>query len=120
MLEIQKKQLSNIKTMLIAMKCQFAIVTPDGVKIGDLEVAPPEGEKKRRSPKRSFAAYNIHDQVRAMKVGDVLVIKPLNNGDGITASMIAGNMSGCACHHFGNGNFTTCSTPTHAEGMRTG
>lgn len=45
--DLQKKVLERALSMLSALKCEFAIITPEGEKFGALVVTAPKAEGKR-------------------------------------------------------------------------
>jgi len=51
---IDKKILLDCVRGLSAIDCKFAIIDSDGNKYGDLEIAPPQEERKRQKPKHPW------------------------------------------------------------------
>lgn len=51
---IQKIALEKILKSLTSLGCQFAVVDPDGVKHGDLEIVQPRDKSKRRANKYPY------------------------------------------------------------------
>lgn len=94
--------------------CQFAVITPDGRKLGELAVDQPKKYAGRRRI-HNFAASGYIQQIEKMSVGDVLEFtapadaKPEEFRKAIIAT---------AVKLFGNGNATSHITGDKIELMR--
>lgn len=83
--------------------CQFAVITPDGRKLGELTVDQPK--KKRGAHRRvnDFTATGYITKVRGMNVGDVLVFEAgAFNPEAYRKTIIAAALTA-----FGKGNATS-------------
>lgn len=73
---IQKIALEKILKSLTALGCQFAVVDPDGVKHGILEIADPQNKGKRSPLKHPFGELKryVDSQLEGIAVGDVISV----------------------------------------------
>lgn len=112
--KIQQKVIEDAMRKLLAANCKFAILLPDGEKLGDLELALPKKHGKG-SRINNFIRTGYRERVRAMKVGDVEVFET----DGTSIKNYQSAICSCGLRAFGNGHFNTCINGSTIEAMRT-
>lgn len=92
--------------------CKFAVITPDGRKLGELHVDQPKKHKRHRM--HNFTVTGYGPKVKAMKVGDVLVFDVGEfNAEAYRKTIIA-----AALQTFGKGNATSSIQGDTIELMR--
>lgn len=70
MKEVQKKAIENAIRLLKGAGCNYAVVTPDGAKLGNLQLALPKLSKRRR--KHNFTRTGYIPRVKNMAPNDVV------------------------------------------------
>lgn len=96
--EVQTRVIERAIRDLKALKCAYAVVTPDGKKFGDLKVVKPT---KRRN---DFASNGYRKAIKAMGIADVIEL-PIP--DGVKPSKYHSVVSASACTLFGARNYGT-------------
>lgn len=106
---IQKKVLDNALRMLNSLPIQYAIVEPDGNKLGALEVVKPADH--RRKP-RTYSGYKyrpiylpVLEKLQENDTADVTL--PLNVPEGVTIEHLQSSICGYCSGVWGNGTYTT-------------
>ncbi len=97
--KIKLATLNRVLTMLDAIGAQYAIISPDGTRFGDLKLADEK-------PGYNFAelgAY-VKQQFTPVEVGDVLII-PVDKFD---VDKLQSAITSHACKIAGKGSYTTC------------
>lgn len=118
MLDIQMKELAKARRILDVLGCKYAIVLPDGVMFGELQIVK-QTKNKQQKARRDFSSLAIQERIRVMNVGDVI---ELQGTPDFNLEDIQGNASSCGISAFGNGNFVTSHNKQNntVECMRTG
>lgn len=92
--------------------CQFAVITPSGDRLGDLEVKPVKIRKGTR-PVNDWKSSGYIQVIEKMKPGDVEVLR-IPGGDRRFQSAVCAT----AVRFFGKGNYQTVINGDHVEIMR--
>lgn len=103
--EMQKAVLRKALTMLMSLKCQFAVIDPDGQKHGDLEVLPPKPPRKPRT--NSGIKYKVFYEERVKLIEPSDVIHEFIAPEGIDADNLRSAMCGWCSTHWGNETYST-------------
>ncbi len=120
MLEIEMKVLTRLLATLDGMKIQYAIII-DGEKIGPLELKPAPAVKPLRAPKKpakDYSAYRLQERLAALPVGQVLEIPLIQDGSGITGTMLQSNVCSRATALFGPKNYCTAVVLDRVQVLR--
>lgn len=107
-------------TILLATKCQFKIITPDGVEHGELKLAAPEPERKRNAylPRGELRNY-YRPIVDAMAAGDVVCLHP--GPKGFSLEHLRGAVTAYLSAKWGAGSYISTITvgdDPHVEILR--
>lgn len=102
MLDIQRKQIDKLVTLLDAWECKYKIVLPDGTALGKLEVMPERKKAAPKYPRGELIAYFL-PYIGGMDLGDVVSVP----GGRYPLDALRGSLSAWATHHWGNGSVTT-------------
>ena len=71
-MSVLEKSLTRLIAALSENGYQFGIITPEGEKIGDLDVVPP---RRKRGPIRNPGVTNhVRECIRSMNIGEIRVI----------------------------------------------
>lgn len=101
--KLQRDQLDRITTILTNMGCTFAIIMPDGNKLGDLDVV----EKKRTRAPSQYARNELRDYILpyiwGLLEGQIASI-PHGKYDPVH---LQSYLTSYACRIWGNGSYTT-------------
>lgn len=104
MKEVQKKAVDNAIRALRAVGCQFAVVTPDGEKLGELQLALPKLSKRRRV--HNFRQLGYIPKIKNMAPGDVAEFDVSGMEKKVRDSFRA-SIAACARQHFGAASHTS-------------
>lgn len=94
--------------ILTAAGCQYAIITPSGDQIGDLEVCRP----KRKVLYRNAEKFAYSEKVAAAAPGDTLVFESIDKGEldslrrAVTGALIRRYGAGSAVSHMAHDDAT--------------
>ena len=100
-----------IKT-LTALNCQFAVITPDGVRHGTLEIAAAK-TRTYVYPRGTFLNY-VKPIIEHVKVGDVVSVP----GGEFSLDQLQGAVCNIASNLWGRGNYTTSKVDDAVELLR--
>lgn len=96
-MSVIEKTIQRLVTALEQNGYQFAIVSPDGEKIGNLDVVQP---KRPRSATKNHGITNyVRSQIRDMNIGEIRLIDPMNYEPNAISSV----MSYAVLNEFGEG-----------------
>ena len=71
---IQKIALEKILKSLTSLGCQFAVVDPDGVKHGDLEIAKAKGKRKPKKHQYGEMHAYVNPKLAGITAGMVISV----------------------------------------------
>ena len=98
---IIEKVIEQAVRNLASAGCKFAVITPDGRKLGELNVDQPK--KLTRHRVNDFRVTGYRERVDAMQAGDVEIFKVGTHN----AEQYRGAISARATTKFGKGNATS-------------
>ena len=100
----QKTAMQRAVQLLVAAGVDFAIITPEGEKLGNLEVKTKKPKKVRPSTyKRTGINYRpmYKDQLDMLPAGEVAILRPQ---PGVNPESLRGTAVAYAIHKYGKGN----------------
>ena len=98
----QKALLHRVIKQLELLKCEYAIVTPDGGKYGALPVA-----QSQPSTRRDYKQYGYTDVVAAMQVGDEYTFDECVGCDKATINNYQASIGSALHKLYGEGSYRT-------------
>ena len=114
---VQKEAITRALRLLDAAKCQYAVIAPDGVKHGALEVAAKNGKQKRNHPPGSYLTHH-QPLTEKMAHGDAILV-PFGPFDGPEdRESLRSSISAYCSRTWGAGTYITAINGAGIEVLR--
>ena len=101
--EQQQALLQRCIKQLDLLKCEYAIITPDGTTLGALPVAKPEEPGERHN----FRQYGYKEVCSAMQIGDTYDFDECVGAGKAAIKSYQSAIGSCLIKLYGTGSFTT-------------
>jgi hypothetical protein len=105
--EIITKTIARAVAMLTASGAKFKVISPNGEEFGELVLAAPEPDKKRKNKYKFGTLHSIYiPHLQNLNPNEVATI-PVDTLSGITLEDVRGAACAWATTHWGRGAYTT-------------